>query len=144
VRPKLRSCEVRASVRDRTRSPSFRSDPAIPGAAARVRTLSEAGPKSLGSGQTPLQSLAFRGVLRDTLRRFTPPRTCCWPGECVGFVLGDRFPTDRLPCSSTFQAFMNDIFSDLVDDGHLVVYLDDILLFHDDLAKLHRLTHEVL
>jgi hypothetical protein len=45
---------------------------------------------------------------------------------------------------ATFQAFMNDIFSDLVDDGHLVVYLDDILLFHDDLAKLHQLTHEVL
>jgi hypothetical protein len=45
---------------------------------------------------------------------------------------------------ATFQAFMNDIFSDLVDDGHLVVYLDDILLFHDDLAKLHHLTHEVL
>jgi hypothetical protein len=45
---------------------------------------------------------------------------------------------------ATFQAFMNDIFSDLVDDGHLVVYLDDILLFHDNLAKLHHLTHEVL
>jgi hypothetical protein len=45
---------------------------------------------------------------------------------------------------ATFQAFINDIFSDLVDDGHLVVYLDDILLFHNDLAKLHRLTHEVL
>jgi hypothetical protein len=43
-----------------------------------------------------------------------------------------------------FQAFMNDIFSDLVDKGHLVVYLDDILLFHNDLAKLHHLTHEVL
>jgi hypothetical protein len=45
---------------------------------------------------------------------------------------------------ATFQAFMNDIFSNLVDDGHLVVYLDDILLFHDNLTKLHRLTHEVL
>jgi hypothetical protein len=45
---------------------------------------------------------------------------------------------------ATFQAFMNNIFSDLVDEGHLAVYLDDILLFHDDLAKLHCLTHEVL
>jgi hypothetical protein len=45
---------------------------------------------------------------------------------------------------ATFQAFMNDIFSDLVDEGHLVVYLNDILLFHDNLAKLHCLTHEVL
>jgi hypothetical protein len=101
VRPSLRSSEVRASVRDKTRSLSFRSDPAIPGAAARVRILSEAGPEPLGSGRTPLQSLVFRGVLRDTLRHFTPPRTCCWLGERVGFVLGDSFPTDRLPCSST-------------------------------------------
>jgi hypothetical protein len=45
---------------------------------------------------------------------------------------------------ATFQAFMNDIFNDLVDKGHLVVYLNGILLFHDNLAKLHRLTHEVL
>jgi hypothetical protein len=67
VRPKLQSSEARASVRDRTRSVSFRSDPAIPGAAARVRTRSEAGSKFLRSGRTPLQSLVFRGVLRDTL-----------------------------------------------------------------------------
>jgi hypothetical protein len=39
---------------------------------------------------------------------------------------------------ATFQAFINDIFSDLVDKGHLVVYLDNILLFHNDLAKLHE------
>ena len=67
VRPKLRSSEVRASVRDRTRSVSFQSGLAIPGAAARVRTLSEAGPEPLGSGRTPLQSLVFCGVLHDTL-----------------------------------------------------------------------------
>ena len=45
---------------------------------------------------------------------------------------------------ATFQSFMNNIFSDLVDQGHLVVYLDDILLFHPHLADLHALTHEVL
>ena len=45
---------------------------------------------------------------------------------------------------ATFQSFMNNIFSDLVDQGHLVVYLDDILLFHRHLADLHALTHEVL
>jgi hypothetical protein len=39
---------------------------------------------------------------------------------------------------------MNDIFTDLIDAGHLVVYLDDILLFHHALADLHALTHEVL
>jgi hypothetical protein len=45
---------------------------------------------------------------------------------------------------ATFQSFMNSIFSDLVDSGHLVVYLDDILLFHDNLPDLHALTHDVL
>jgi transposase InsO family protein len=45
---------------------------------------------------------------------------------------------------ATFQSFMNDIFTDLIDAGHLVVYLDDILLFHHALADLHALTHEVL
>jgi hypothetical protein len=45
---------------------------------------------------------------------------------------------------ATFQSFMNEIFSDLIDKGHLVVYLDDILLFHSSLPPLHALTHEVL
>jgi hypothetical protein len=45
---------------------------------------------------------------------------------------------------ATFQAFMNNIFSNLVNKGHLVVYLDNILLFHDNLTKLHRLIHKVL
>ena len=45
---------------------------------------------------------------------------------------------------ATFQAFMNSIFSDLIDNGHHVVYLDDILLFHSNLSDLHTLTHNVL
>jgi hypothetical protein len=45
---------------------------------------------------------------------------------------------------ATFQSFMNDIFTDLIDAGHLIVYLNDILLFHHALADLHALTHEVL
>jgi transposase InsO family protein len=45
---------------------------------------------------------------------------------------------------ATFQTFMNSIFSDLIDQDHLVVYLDDILLFHQNLDALHDLTHEVL
>lgn len=42
---------------------------------------------------------------------------------------------------ATFQAFMNDIFKDLIDNGHIVVYLDDVLIFadtqehHDDLVR---------
>ena len=45
---------------------------------------------------------------------------------------------------ATFQAYMNKIFADLVEKDHLVVYLDDILIFHHDLNELRRLTHDVL
>ena len=45
---------------------------------------------------------------------------------------------------ATFQTFMNNIFEDMVDDGHVVVYLDDILIFSDNPALLTQLTHEVL
>jgi hypothetical protein len=45
---------------------------------------------------------------------------------------------------ATFQSFMNNIFTNLIDASHLVVYLDDILLFHLTLPELHKLTHEVL
>ena len=108
--PRLRSSEVRTSVRGRTRSTSFRNNPAILGTAARVRALSEASPKSLGSSQTPLQSLAFRGDLQDTLRRFTPPRTCCWLGERVWFVLGDCSPQTDFPAHQCLKH--------LVSNGH--------------------------
>ncbi len=45
---------------------------------------------------------------------------------------------------ATFQTFMNDIFEDLLDQGHVVIYLDDILIFHDSLLTLCNLTHAVL
>jgi hypothetical protein len=45
---------------------------------------------------------------------------------------------------ATFQTFMNHIFQDMVDEGHVVVYLDDILIFTDNLTLLNKLTHEVL
>jgi hypothetical protein len=45
---------------------------------------------------------------------------------------------------ATFQTFMNHIFQDMVDEGHVVVYLNDILIFADNLALLDKLTHEVL
>jgi hypothetical protein len=45
---------------------------------------------------------------------------------------------------ATFQTFMNHIFQDMVDEGHVVVYLDDILIFTDNLTLLDKLTHEVL
>ncbi|ESK82868.1 hypothetical protein Moror_1400 [Moniliophthora roreri MCA 2997] len=39
---------------------------------------------------------------------------------------------------ATFQAFMNDILKDFIDERWCVVYMDDILIFSDDL-ELHRL-----
>ena len=45
---------------------------------------------------------------------------------------------------ATFQTFMNTLFEDLIDQGHVVVYLDDILLFHESQTKLNTLTHKVL
>jgi transposase InsO family protein len=45
---------------------------------------------------------------------------------------------------ATFQTIMQEIFSDLIDEGHVIVYLDDILIFHESPSKLTELTHEVL
>src|ERR1700743_1001901 len=45
---------------------------------------------------------------------------------------------------ATFQMFMNNIYEDLIDEGHVVVYLDDILIFHESLEELNHLTEEVL
>ena len=45
---------------------------------------------------------------------------------------------------ATFQTFMDEQFKDLITTGHMVVYLDDILIFADNEAELERLTHRVL
>ena len=45
---------------------------------------------------------------------------------------------------ATFQTFMDKQFKDLIAIGHVVVYLDDILIFADNEAKLERLMHRVL
>ena len=45
---------------------------------------------------------------------------------------------------ATFQTFMDEQFKDLIATGHVVVYLDDILIFADNEAKLEWLTHKVL
>ncbi|ESK82116.1 reverse transcriptase-rnase h-integrase [Moniliophthora roreri MCA 2997] len=39
---------------------------------------------------------------------------------------------------ATFQAFMNDILKEFIDEGWCVVYMDDILIFSDEI-NLHRL-----
>jgi hypothetical protein len=46
--------------------------------------------------------------------------------------------------SATFQMFMDEQFKDLIATGHIVVYLDDILIVSDNLVKLEQLTHQVL
>ena len=38
---------------------------------------------------------------------------------------------------ATFQTMMNDLFKDLIDEGVVIVYIDDILIFTEDL-QLHR------
>ena len=38
---------------------------------------------------------------------------------------------------ATFQTMMNDILRELINEGKVIVYLDDILIFTNDL-KEHR------
>ena len=45
---------------------------------------------------------------------------------------------------ATFQMFMDEQFKVLIATGHVVVYLDDILIFADNEAELEQLTHKVL
>jgi hypothetical protein len=45
---------------------------------------------------------------------------------------------------STFQTMMNDIFRDLIDQGQVVVYLDDILIFTEDIQTHQQITRQVL
>jgi hypothetical protein len=45
---------------------------------------------------------------------------------------------------ATFQALMNTIFADLIAEGRVVVYLDDILVFSTDLAQHWRDVNKVL
>jgi hypothetical protein len=39
---------------------------------------------------------------------------------------------------------MDEQFKDLITTGHVVVYLDDILIFANNLAELEQLIHQVL
>jgi len=45
---------------------------------------------------------------------------------------------------ATFQTFMNLIFKSLINGGHVVVYLDDILIFMEDTTSLFKLTDAIL
>ena len=45
---------------------------------------------------------------------------------------------------ATFQAMMNCLFHDLIQMGKVVIYLDDILIFTEDLAEHHIIIKQVL
>jgi hypothetical protein len=45
---------------------------------------------------------------------------------------------------ATFQTMMNDMFTDMISEGVVVVYLDDILIFTKDLEEHRQITRRVL
>src|ERR1700679_3236270 len=45
---------------------------------------------------------------------------------------------------ATFQTMMNDIFRDLITEGFVVVYLDDILIFTETIEQHRAITRRVL
>ncbi len=45
---------------------------------------------------------------------------------------------------ATFQMMMNDIFTDLIQDGLVCIYMDDILVFAQTRMELQAITHRVL
>ena len=45
---------------------------------------------------------------------------------------------------ATFQALMNSIFADLIAEGKVAVYLDDILIFTETLSEHQKVVHDVL
>ena len=45
---------------------------------------------------------------------------------------------------ATFQTFMDTQFADLIAIGHVIIYLDDILIFAPTMNKLTNYTHKVL
>jgi len=47
-------------------------------------------------------------------------------------------------CPATFQTMMDDIFEDLISEGVVVVYLDNILIFTETLEEHWKITHRIL
>lgn len=46
--------------------------------------------------------------------------------------------------SATFQAMMDDIFRDFIDEGWIIIYMDDILIFSNELLLHRQQTKQVL
>ena len=45
---------------------------------------------------------------------------------------------------ATFQRFMNDSFQDMITEGWLVIYMDDLLIFSPDEETHHKHTKRVI
>ncbi|ESK82067.1 reverse transcriptase-rnase h-integrase [Moniliophthora roreri MCA 2997] len=45
---------------------------------------------------------------------------------------------------ATFQSFMDDIFADYIEEGWIVIYMDDILIFSSDMETHRKRTIQVL
>lgn len=45
---------------------------------------------------------------------------------------------------ATFQGFMNEIFRELINEGHVVVYMDDILIFTENQKEHQKVVRRVL
>jgi hypothetical protein len=65
---------------------------------------------------------------------------CTNKGLCEPLVM--YFGLTNSP--ATFQTMMNEIFQDLITEGIISVYLDDILIFTNSLEEHSRITRLVL
>ena len=45
---------------------------------------------------------------------------------------------------ATFQTMMNEVFADLIREGSVCIYMDDILIFAETREELHRVTQRVM
>lgn len=45
---------------------------------------------------------------------------------------------------ATFQSFMNHILKGLIDDGHIIVYMDDILIFTNTIEENRQIVRKIL
>ena len=45
---------------------------------------------------------------------------------------------------ATFQTMMNDLFWELINDGHVIVYMDDILVLSVDMEEHRDMVKHVL
>jgi hypothetical protein len=67
-----------------------------------------------------------------------------WAIVNLGGPCGTGKVTERADSPATFQTMMNEIFQDLISEGIVCVYLDDILIFTETMEEHDRVTRLVL